>query len=189
MKKGLSAVSHVYYQQPGQVENFDNATTQVLVMGTPVTSQNQVPLIQTITHMHKHVLLEGLFRKPGSKLRIDQMVIELERSGFSEVVANMSYTGHDYASLLKQFLSELPEPLLIKRHINAYIQASGELLICMRRYLELLYNVGIFMLCFLNRASVNFIKGSVHSTSNVTPPSVPPHSFAAFARLIFTSYL
>ena len=128
MKKGLSAVSHVYYQQPGQVENFDNATTQVLVMGTPVTSQNQVPLIQTITHVHKHVLLEGLFRKPGSKLRIDQMVIELERSGFSEVVANMSYTGHDYASLLKQFLSKLPEPLLIKRHINAYIQASGEVI-------------------------------------------------------------
>ena len=132
MKKGLSAVSHMYYQQPGQVETFDNAVNaQVLVMGTHVTSQNQVPLIQIITHMHKHVLLEGLFRKPGSKLRIEQMVVELERSGFSGIVANVSYTGHDYASLLKQFLSELPEPLLIKRHINAYIQASGELMICM----------------------------------------------------------
>lgn len=127
MKKGLSAVTHMYFQQQGEVTQCENVTAaRVLVIGAPITISNQVPLLQVITHMHNYVLLEGLFRKPGNKLRIEQMVYDLEHSGIDEIVANTNYTGHDYASLLKQYLSELPEPILLKRHLNAYLQVSGK---------------------------------------------------------------
>lgn len=127
MKQGLSAISHIhlYHQQHSETTKFGNTVMPTLMVGAPITSESQISLLQIITHMHSYVRFEGLFRKPGNKTRIEQLMVELGESSVSVVVANSNYTGHDYASVLKQFLSELPEPLLVKRHLDAYIQASG----------------------------------------------------------------
>ena len=124
MKRGLSSISHIHsYQRPSEAAVCAN---QTLMIRVPITSENQISFLQAIAHMHNFVILEGLFRKPGNKLRIEQLLNELGKSGVNGVIANTHYTGHDYASVLKQILSELPEPLLVKRHLDAYIQASGK---------------------------------------------------------------
>ena len=128
MKKGLSAISHMHInhdQCPSEAARCGNTTLQTLTIGVPITSEIQVPFLQVITHMHRYVVLEGLFRKPGNKSRIEQLIAELGCSGVNGVIANTNYSGHDFASVLKQFLSELPEPLLVKRYLDAYLQASG----------------------------------------------------------------
>ena len=58
---------------------------------------------------------------------MDLLVKALEAGQFREVILNESYHANDFASVLKQYFSELPEPLLIKRHLNAYLQAAGKL--------------------------------------------------------------
>jgi len=68
---------------------------------------------------------EGLFRKSGNKGRMDQLVKALEAGCFRQALGE-NYNAHDFASVLKQYFSELPEPLLLKRHINAYLQTAGK---------------------------------------------------------------
>lgn len=128
MKKGLSAISHIHTYQDlhhSGATRCVNTAVQTLTLGAPITTESQVPFLQVITHIHRYVMLEGLFRKSGNKSRIELLIAELDKSGVSGVVANTNYSGHDFASVLKQFLSELPEPLLVKRYLNAYLQASG----------------------------------------------------------------
>ena len=125
MKKGLNAISHIHTNQHNGATRCGNIAVQTLTLGAPVTAESQVPFLQVITHIHRYVMLEGLFRKPGNKSRIELLIAELDRSGVDGVVADTNYSGHDFASVLKQFLSELPEPLLVKRYLDAYLQASG----------------------------------------------------------------
>ena len=82
-------------------------------------------LLQLISHMNRFVSSEGLFRKSGNKNRMEQLVKRLQGGKIGEVVLDKMYNAHDFASVLKQYFSELPEPLLLKRHHNAYIQAIG----------------------------------------------------------------
>ena len=37
-----------------------------------------------------------------------------------------TFSPHDIATVLKQFLSELPEPLLTRKHYDAYCQIVGK---------------------------------------------------------------
>jgi len=68
---------------------------------------------------------EGVFRKPGNKLRISQLVEELSKGRFYEVLQDSITHPHDLASILKQYFSELQEPLLLSRHLDAYLQIAG----------------------------------------------------------------
>ena len=124
MKKGLSAISHMH-SVPGMTTRSGNAVSQTLSLGAPITNESQISLLQIITHMHSYVTHEGLFRKPGNKTRIEQLIVQLGTNGFDGTIGKSNYTGHDYASVLKQFLSELPEPLFVERNLDAYLQASG----------------------------------------------------------------
>lgn len=76
--------------------------------------------------MEEYINEEGLFRKPGSKSRIAHLVTALETTPFQSVLADTSYSPHDFASVFKQYFGSLPEPLMVNRHIEAYRQASGE---------------------------------------------------------------
>lgn len=133
MKRGLSALSHMTHhrhQNDHKYSQFNKDTDELthiptLTFGASLCDGKQTALLQLITHMHTYITSEGLFRKPGNKHRMEVLVQELETKCPSEVFASGSYNAHDFASVLKKFLSDLPEPILMKRHLDAYLQASG----------------------------------------------------------------
>lgn len=49
----------------------------------------------------------------------------------AKILAVGSFSAHDCASLLKAFLSELPEPLLSERHFSVHSLAVGVALCCL----------------------------------------------------------
>ena len=96
-----------------------------LVFGATLTSSSQIVLLQIMTHVEGFVSHEGIFRKSGSKPRVDQLVQDLREKDFQDILLSGHYKPHDYTSMLKQFFSELQEPLFLKRHLGAYMQTSG----------------------------------------------------------------
>ncbi|XP_019850791.1 PREDICTED: mental retardation GTPase activating protein homolog 2-like [Amphimedon queenslandica] len=65
--------------------------------------------VTSIEFLRNHVKTEGLFRKAGSCVRQKQLRLFLEE-GNADIPGNAD--PHDVASLLKQYLRELPVPLL-----------------------------------------------------------------------------
>lgn len=132
MKRGLNALyrqRHHHSRQSYQVSQEEsNTSLSALSFGSPLNESDQGTLLQLITHMNTFISREGIFRKSGNKGRMDQLVGGLERGCFGEIILNAMYNAHDFASVLKQYFSELPEPLLLKRHLNAYLQAAGMVL-------------------------------------------------------------
>lgn len=137
MKQGLSALYHSHHHSHSQTyqvarvsrDEVDSRPSS-LSFGSPLNDADQSILLQLITHMNRFVSREGLFRKSGNKGRMEQLIKGLEEGHFGDVIFNESYNAHDFASVLKQYFSELPEPLLLKRHLNAYLQAAG-MCVCM----------------------------------------------------------
>lgn len=66
---------------------------------------------------------EGIFRKTGNISRQKELKEKLERS---ESFDHTLYTIHDYASVLKSILSDLPEPLLHDKFIKAHLYTLGQ---------------------------------------------------------------
>ena len=97
-----------------------------LVFGAPISSGGQIVLLQILAHVETFASHEGIFRKSGSKHRMDQLVQDLREKDFEQILLSEAYKPHDYASVLKQYFSELPEPLLLKRHLEAYMQTAGD---------------------------------------------------------------
>lgn len=141
MKRGLSSLYHhgrssnsvtyPWYQvvQTGVGDDSTDGPPFSLSFGTLLNEANQSVVLQLITHMNRFISAEGLFRKSGNKGRMEQLVKGLEEGAFGNVILEGSYNANDFASVLKQYFSELPEPLLMKRHLNAYLQAAGMILI------------------------------------------------------------
>ena len=123
MKHSLGSALRHHHKLRGD----DNTDSYYLTLKfkSALTSENQVALLQLITHAHSFIVKEGLFRKPGNKTRIHSLISELAERGVQSVVANASYKPHDHASVIKQYFSELPEPVLLKRHRDAYLQTAG----------------------------------------------------------------
>ena len=68
---------------------------------------------------------EGLFRISGSKKRQEELKDLLDKD--EHVDFNSSrFTPHDVASVFKNYLAELPEPLLTEASHDAYIQITGK---------------------------------------------------------------
>lgn len=68
--------------------------------------------------------IEGIFRVSGSKKRQEQLK-ELIDKDDNIKFSSGKFTPHDVSSVLKQFLAELPEPLLTHAPHEAYIQVTG----------------------------------------------------------------
>ncbi|XP_051972658.1 uncharacterized protein zgc:153345 [Xyrauchen texanus] len=83
-------------------------------------------LVEACEYLSQHLNTEGLFRKTGSLSRIRALRADLEQG---KPVFNPSYAAHlqpcDVASLIKQFLRELPSPLIPADLQNPLIQAQG----------------------------------------------------------------
>lgn len=149
---GLHAISHMYHSQRHHNPEVHNAiqgglfltfyrvgansnaclllyiaatNSHFLIFGTPISTSSQIVLLQIITHMESFANHEGIFRKSGSKHRIEQLVRDLGEKDFEQIVLSEMYKPHDYASMLKQYLSEMQEPLFLNRHLDAYMQTAG----------------------------------------------------------------
>lgn len=68
--------------------------------------------------------MEGIFRVPGSKKRQEELKELIDKDSHVKFSSG-KFTPHDVACVLKQFLAELPEPLLTHAPHEAYIQVTG----------------------------------------------------------------
>lgn len=127
---GLNAISNKCHHRHGSMEllsqeNPDGPSSHpTLQFGVPMTPDGQVVLIQLITHMTSFSSVEGLFRKPGNKMRVEQLIQELGEVNLTSIIAQQCYNPHDFASALKQYFADLQEPLMLSRHLDAYLQAA-----------------------------------------------------------------
>ena len=128
MKRGLSAISHKYHshhQSHERINEDSDSNSLMITFGVPLSTDGQIVLLQLITHIHTYSTTVGIFRKSGNKCRIEKMIRDLGERPLSEIISSGKYNPHDFASVLKQYFAELPEPILMKRHLDAYLQASG----------------------------------------------------------------
>lgn len=94
----------------------------------------ETPIIfdKLVTHLWKRALgEEGLLRMAGHKGKINDLRATFESSLYTEpeqVDAAMNQCScHDVANLLKQFLRELPIPLLGFEYIDTFFDVAGQL--------------------------------------------------------------
>lgn len=83
-------------------------------------------MYRLINHLNKPEILktEGLFRKTGNVNR-QRLLREWISEEMEFQLNDSTFSPHDVATVLKQLLSEFPEPLLTKRHCEAHIQIAG----------------------------------------------------------------
>lgn len=105
---------------------FDIVSFPTLTFGSSIDTDSQIVLLQFMSHMENFAYEEGVFRKPGSHSRVEQLIHDLGAQPFDSVIANKNYMAADYASVLKSYFKDLPEPLMLRRHMEAYKQASGK---------------------------------------------------------------
>ena len=68
---------------------------------------------------------EGLFRKTGNVTR-QRLLKEWIYQGAELTLNDGTFSPHDVATVLKQLLAELPEPLLTQKHYEAHQQIVGK---------------------------------------------------------------
>jgi hypothetical protein len=70
--------------------------------------------------------MEGLFRKSGNCNRQKMLKEKISKCEDMEkqLIVGM-FNAHDCASVLKVFLAELPEPVLMDRHFNLHCLLRG----------------------------------------------------------------
>ena len=69
---------------------------------------------------------EGIFRKCGSNKRIKDIRKLLNSHGnVIDWDEQEEFTVHDAASVLKQYISELPESPLLAKHISVHVEISS----------------------------------------------------------------
>ncbi|KAK3602085.1 hypothetical protein CHS0354_029508 [Potamilus streckersoni] len=87
----------------------------------------KVPLVfqEILNYLVKHCLdSEGLLRIPGSVARIKQLRQDLEEKFYQGTFRWGDVTPNDVAAILKQFIRELPIPLLTSEYIEAFTQVE-----------------------------------------------------------------
>ncbi|CAK1589340.1 unnamed protein product [Parnassius mnemosyne] len=76
-----------------------------------------------LSHLRRHGLHTlGLFRVSASKKRVRQLREEWERA--QEAALDSAVCPHDVATLLKEFLRDLPDPLLCRELYPAFLQTQ-----------------------------------------------------------------
>ncbi|XP_051999084.1 rho GTPase-activating protein 6-like [Xyrauchen texanus] len=86
----------------------------------------QVPRVidSCCQHLEKYGLQTvGIFRVGSSKRRVRQLRKEFDRG--SDVVLDHQHSVHDVAALLKEFLRDMPDPLLTRELYTAFINCAS----------------------------------------------------------------
>lgn len=88
----------------------------------------KVPMVflDIIKFLEKHCLdIEGILRVPGSTSRIKVLRQELEEKFYQGTFSWVDVMPNDAAALLKQFLRELPSPLLTPQYIEGFAEVEN----------------------------------------------------------------
>ncbi|KAJ9581003.1 hypothetical protein L9F63_023814, partial [Diploptera punctata] len=100
-------------------------TSKGVMEGAPLTQEGICQVYQLIEFLSKeqNICQEGIFRRTG-KLTRQQELKSLLNQGISLNLDEGLFSVHDCASVLKNFLAELPESLLTDAHYPAYCQIA-----------------------------------------------------------------
>ncbi|XP_077469542.1 rho GTPase-activating protein 19-like isoform X3 [Stigmatopora argus] len=101
--------------------NFLKRKEKGVVFGAPLTEEGIAQIYQLIEFLRKNLHIEGLFRVPGHSLR-QAALKEMLNTGAEIDLERGDFHANDAASLLKAYLGELPEPLLMHRHYLAHLK-------------------------------------------------------------------
>ncbi|KAM9808854.1 rho GTPase-activating protein 19 [Syngnathus typhle] len=105
--------------------NFLKRKEKGAIFGAPLTEEGIAQIYQLIEYLSKNLHMEGLFRVPGHSLR-QAALREMLNAGAEIDLETGDFHPNDAASLLKAYLGELPEPLLMHRHYHVHLKI-GEL--------------------------------------------------------------
>jgi len=94
--------------------------------GAPLTQEGVCQVFQIIEYLKRgnNIKCEGLFRKHGN-LKKQQILKERLNKGIPVDLDAEEFTIHECASTLKNFLSDLPEPLLTDAYYRAHCQVAA----------------------------------------------------------------
>lgn len=93
--------------------------------GLERTDRPQVPalIVRCVEHLEKHGLnAVGLFRKSTSKKRVRKLREDFDNG--DDVQMDDDTCPHDVATLLKEYLRDLPEPLLCRRLYQPFVNTQ-----------------------------------------------------------------
>lgn len=93
--------------------------------GAPLTQEGICQVYQLIEFLSRedNIIQEGIFRRTGKVTR-QQELKNLLNQGTTIKLTDGYFSIHDCASVLKNFLAELPEPLLTEAYFPAYCQIA-----------------------------------------------------------------
>ncbi|XP_021371940.1 rho GTPase-activating protein 19-like isoform X1 [Mizuhopecten yessoensis] len=96
------------------------------LFGASLTQENVSQIYQLIDFLGRpdNIRTEGLFRKTGNFAR-QRLLKEWLISGTDLGLDHGTFSPHDCATVLKNFLGELPEPLLTEKHYQAHLQVTN----------------------------------------------------------------
>lgn len=123
----------IYHRRKGKKKGRDHGIFGVplhilLEQDQKIQPNQTVPMVfEDMTRFMEHHCLEqeGILRIPGSASRIKQLRKDLEDKFYSGTFSWVNVLPHDAAALLKQFLRELPHPLLTHEYIEAFAQVEN----------------------------------------------------------------
>nr|XP_022289472.1 rho GTPase-activating protein 18-like [Crassostrea virginica]XP_022289477.1 rho GTPase-activating protein 18-like [Crassostrea virginica]XP_022289485.1 rho GTPase-activating protein 18-like [Crassostrea virginica]XP_022289494.1 rho GTPase-activating protein 18-like [Crassostrea virginica] len=116
-----------------------------------------VPMVfeDMVLFMERHCLEhEGILRIPGSASRIKQLRQDIEEKFYSGSFSWVDVLPHDAAALMKQFLRELPNPLLTHEYLEAFAQVEN---IKERKQQLLALNLLVLLLPPVNRDTLKVL--------------------------------
>lgn len=93
------------------------------IFGAALTEDSLLQIQHLMGFLSSHLEVEGLFRKPGNSHRLQQLRAALN-TGVCIDLESSRFHSHDVASILKAFLGELAEPILLHRYFNAHLQVA-----------------------------------------------------------------
>ena len=93
--------------------------------GAPLTQEGVCQVFQIIEYLKRpnNLRLEGIFRKHGN-IKKQNALKERLNKGIAVDLDSEEFTVHECASTLKNFLSDLPEPLLTDAYYKAHCQVA-----------------------------------------------------------------
>ncbi|KAK3094968.1 hypothetical protein FSP39_008441 [Pinctada imbricata] len=96
-----------------------------MLFGSPLTDENVARIYQLIEFLGRpeNLKTEGLFRKTGNFAR-QRLLKEWLNESVDLCLDSGTFTAHDCATVMKNYLGELPEPLLTERHYHAHLQVG-----------------------------------------------------------------
>ncbi|XP_052004444.1 rho GTPase-activating protein 6-like isoform X3 [Xyrauchen texanus] len=121
----------------------------------------QVPRVidSCCQHLEKYGLQTvGIFRVGSSKKRVRQLRKEFDRG--SDVVLDRQHSVHDVAALLKEFLRDMPHPLLTRELYTAFINCAYLNCADQHTLMQLL-------ICLLPACNCDTLQCLLHFLSNV----------------------